>query len=216
VDVEKVTSGATEKVSALVATFGKSSRAPESITIAFHAKLSSWDNVHLKSLHVRGGSVHNTPYKHFTKFQPAFDSFKARFGNCNTSLPITFVGHNDGGAMATYAAVNFAETYPSQNVTLLTINTNFQWNYAYSKHIDSLISRVHRWRDASEIYAYSGSTEEEHEVWYVQGTMRCCLAPATERCMVYRGRLTSSIFDISNTFLGQEMFGTKVCQQLQF
>jgi hypothetical protein len=178
-------------LTALIAFFGEDPSAPKSITIAIHATPTYWQNAHRYFRSVEaGGSVHSGVHNMYLALKPSLEAYHALFERLPKGFPITFIGQGVGGAIASFAAVDFKEKFGLPNATLLTINTAAKWDFTYAQRMDRVVKNVHRWRDGYIHYHdMEGDPEEMHEIWHVNNQVMCCPKPESTNCKKLRGVL---------------------------
>jgi predicted lipase len=202
-------------VSVTVGIFGKWNGAIKSITFAFHANPSIWDNLdHHYSELEGGGEAHSGMRKMYLAIAPALQEYHEVIRSMPKGFPMTFIGHREGGSIATFAAVDFAEMYPTHNVTLLTINTSYTWYFSYQERIDRAISNVYRWIDGYDIFPTTGHDTLHHEAWFVKGKLKCCPYPETSSCKTGRGTLDTGKWFHPTTFSGLDVAGEPFCKRI--
>jgi hypothetical protein len=162
-----------------------------SITLGFHASPLDRDSIGtFCHKFVDGGSVDKNVYGlTSTVYSTLKEKFDSLYRPLSQDFAMTFIGNQDGGAIATMLALEFAEEYRSRNFTVVTINTRPSWDDAYSKRVDRAEKHIHRWRDGYKAKSGTGDSRLEHEIWFVDNTAKCCPEPETIHCKPLRGYL---------------------------
>jgi hypothetical protein len=201
-------------VSLLIGFFAESLRKIKSITIGFKAIRGFFDYLSFQDTVLKGGGqVDSGIHALYSAIRPSLDEYQDLFSRLPEGFPLTFIGHRDGGAVATLAAAELAEKFPKINVTLMTINSELRWNYEFTQRVDRVVSNVHRWRDGVIIYGSQASLEDTNEVWFVPNQLHCCPRPESAQCLRQRGVLINGILSKQMTFQGREVFGDDFCDK---
>jgi hypothetical protein len=208
-------------VSVIFGIFGEGYRRASSMTITFKAVLGKYDPSHvLDTPIVGGGSAHSGVLQMYSSIKSVFSEYDELFGRLPQGFSVTFVGHGDGGALASMAALEFMEKYQKYQVTLLTINTAVKWDSAFNDRVDRAVKTVYRWQDVDSVTPGNGvNAAATNEIWYMNPDFKCCPQPETENCRKNRGVLNHQTNYNAHvaplmTFHGMPFFGKDVCEHM--
>jgi hypothetical protein len=207
--------GHSRDVNVAVGIFGQTPRHPRAIIVAIKAKPGplSFLNIFSKVI-LKWGSIRDKTYTLYTATVPIMEALQDLFASLPPKFPITFIGHAEGGAIATLFAMEFAETFANPEVTLVTINSPFAWNNRFTLLVDQTLDHVYRWREGHVVSGDEGNVNETNEIWYVYRQVKCCPQPETPTCKRERGKLVDIFTPQHMTFHGFEVFGDGFCAKL--
>jgi hypothetical protein len=144
--------------------------------------------------HARNGPTTNTTLQVHKGFLDIFEQIpldmwttnRLELGQVPREIPIYFVGHSLGGALAAFAAMIFKEWHPELNVRLFMLHSPRVGNEAFAHYISGALPNIVRWVQSNDIvssipssslYAHFGT-----EVWWTAIETRCCDAFHYETC----------------------------------
>ena len=88
--------------------------------------------------------VHWGFYNQFQQLEPQLNKVLAEYNSSNNEREIVFSGHSLGGALATIAALKYAEQYPELEVNCVTFGSPRVGNPIFAKYFDEYVNDSYR------------------------------------------------------------------------